>query len=442
MKTNAAASTLSPTTHEGGMAGRQTPLMELTRAVSTCLLWENTFYEKGSDMAQRIAELCDHVSLEEIAALAVTARGDLKLRHVPLFLLLQMIRINSATKAKSPLVARTIAGVIQRADEMPELLSLYWRDGKRPLAASLKRGLAQAFPKFSAFQLAKWNRDAVVKLRDVLFLARPKSTSDEQAAIWKQLAEGTLEAPDTWEVALSAGADKKATWERLLREDKLGYMALLMNLRNMAPAQVEPGLVEQALRAGAVNSRALPFRFLTAAKHAPQFAGALSDAMVASVTERIPGRTLLVIDVSGSMDGALSAKSQTTRLDAAGALAVLLREMTPECRVFTFSQMLAEVQNWRGLPLVEGIVRSQAHGGTYLGAALEKLKTVVPTADRLIVVTDEQAHDRLIPGWGQWNYLINVGPYKPGLDISGGWTRITGWSERVVEWMRQEETAA
>ena len=76
MKTNIPASTLTPTTHEGGTAARQTPLTELTRAVSTCLLWENTFYEKGSAIAQRMADLCDTVPLADIASqLDPTALG-------------------------------------------------------------------------------------------------------------------------------------------------------------------------------------------------------------------------------------------------------------------------------------------------------------------------------------------------------------------------------
>lgn len=441
MKTNVASTAVAQQTYEGCTAVKQKPLLELTRAVSSCLLFENTFYEGGDSIAQRIAGLCDEVALQDIAALAVSARTELHLRHVPLWLLVQMIRINSATKAGNPLVVETIVRVVSRADELAELVALYWKSGRKPLAAALKRGLAQAFPKFSAFQLAKWNRDNAIKLRDVMFLVNPKPKDAEQAEVWKRLAEQTLEAPDTWEVALSAGADKKATWERLIRERTLGYMALLMNLRNMLQVGVEQELVEEALRNGAAKSQALPFRFLTASKHAPQYASALSDAMVSAITEKIQGSTLMVIDVSGSMEHMLSAKGQTSRMDAAAALAVLFREMAPACRVFTFSHSLVEVPNWRGLPLVEGVTRSQAHGGTYLSAALNQLKAVAPTADRIVVVTDEQSHDGIIPGWGRWNYLINVAGYEPGLDVSGGWTRISGFSERMVDWMRMEESA-
>lgn len=437
MRSNVAARTQTPETYEGGTAGRQKPLEELTRAVSTCLLWENTFYEQGNDIAARIADLCPQVSAEELAALAVRARSDLKLRHVPLFLARQMARLH-----KGKLVGDTLATVIQRPDELSEFLALYWKDKKQPLSAQVKRGLALAFGRFNEYQLAKWNRPTAVKLRDVLFLCHAKPKDAEQDALWKRLVSGELVTPDTWEVALSGGADKKAAWERLLGDKKLGYMALLMNLRNMTEAKVERVLVETALRDGAPKSRALPFRFITAAKHAPQYAGALSDAMVSAITVKLGGDTAVVVDVSGSMDEKLSGKSQMTRWEAAGALAVLFREAAPSCRVFTFSSALVEVPNYRGLALVEGITRSQPHGGTYLARALAAVKGLTPRLDRLVVVTDEQTHDGIVPSWATHGYLINVAGYKPGLDTSQGWKRLSGWSERVVDWMAVEETGS
>ena len=55
--------------------------------------------------------------------------------------------------------------------------------------------------------------------------------------MWKRLIAGELAVPDTWEVALSSGANKREAWERLLREQKLGALALLRNLRNMREAE-------------------------------------------------------------------------------------------------------------------------------------------------------------------------------------------------------------
>lgn len=429
----------STSTHEGGRAdAHQSALTELERAVSTCLLWENTFYEKGSDQAQRIADLCAKVPAEALSALAIKARTDLKLRHVPLFLARQMAKLH-----KGPLVSGTLAGVIRRPDEMAEFLSIYWKDKKQPLSAQVKKGLATAFRRFNAYQLAKWNRDGAVKLRDVLFLCHAKPKDAEQDALWKSLIAGTLVAPDTWEVGLSAGRDKKETWTRLLTERKLGYMALLMNLRNMAEAHVDQALVETALRDGAAKSWALPFRFISAAKHAPMYAAALSDAMVLALAgKRLPGATAVVIDVSGSMDTTISAKSTLARWEGATALAVLFREIAASCRVFTFSQALVEVSNYRGLPLLDAVTRSQPHGGTHLAAALQALQGIIPSVERLVVITDEQTHDGNYPAWAPHAYIINVAGYKPGLETSAGWSRISGWSERVVDWMAITETGA
>ena len=164
--------TPAPTTHEGGRAARSTPEKELARTVATCLLWEDTFYESGNDVAKRIAELCKVVDPELIGQLAIHARTDLHLRHVPLFLALQLVKrgLNSWYH-----VGRVITEVIQRPDEMSEFLSLYWKEGKRPIAKQVKIGLANAFKKFSPYQLSKWDRKSEITLRDVMFLTRLRS---------------------------------------------------------------------------------------------------------------------------------------------------------------------------------------------------------------------------------------------------------------------------
>jgi 60 kDa SS-A/Ro ribonucleoprotein len=185
-------------------------------------------------------------------------------------------------------------------------VALYWKDKKQPLSAGAKRGLARAFPKFDAYQLAKYNRAAVVKLRDVLFLCHAKPKDAEQAAVWKKLVENTLEPPDTWEVASSAGKDKRENFERLLREGKLGGLAVLRNLRLMLASGVEPQLVRERLDKGV--ARALPFRFVTATRHGPKLEEAIEKAMLMGIAglEKLAGATGLVIDGSGSMNYRLS----------------------------------------------------------------------------------------------------------------------------------------
>ena len=445
MRTNVANSYRAQP-HEGGPANpHQKPLEELERAVATCLLWENTFYESGAEIAARIKQLCDQVPNEQIVELAIKARNDYKLRHVPLYLLTQLARKRAAG------YWRSFPSIVKRPDEMGELLSLYWRENRKrvsghetpvfqqaPLPAQFKKGLAATFPQFSAHSLAKWDRPVEVKLKDVMFLTHPRPKDIQQANTWAALAEQKLPPADTWEVALSAGQDKRATWERLLRDEKLGYMALLMNLRNMSEANVEPRLVENALLNGAKDSMALPFRFVSAYKHAPQYASALSEAMELAVTGSLPGETAIVLDVSGSMEEAISKKSQLTRWEAAAALAVLIRGLSRNCRVFSYDSNCREVPNVRGLSLISEI-RTRVGGGTNTRFALEKVHQHMPHAHRVILVTDEQAHDGIYPLWAEYGYIINVAPYKPSLETTGGWVRINGWSERVVDWMQLHE---
>ncbi len=420
-------------THEGAVAQRVSAKAELRRSVLTCLLWEDTFYENGSEIASRITELARENKTEDVAALAREARDEMQLRHAPLLLARELAR----RKGTGPLVAETLEQVIQRADELGEFVALYWKDKKQPLSAGVKRGLAKAFVKFDTYQLAKYNRDGAVKLRDVLFLCHAKPRDAEQAALWKKLVEGKLEAPDTWEVSLSARKDKKETFERLLSEGKLGGMAVLRNLRLMTAAGVSPKLIRERLSKGV--ARALPFRFVTAARYAPKLEDAIEEAMLKGIRglEPLPGATGLVVDVSGSMNYRLSNKGETLRMDAAAGLAILLREKSDEFCVATFSDKCVELPARRGFALRDAIVQSQAHSGTYLKRALTQLSESADwrKLDRLIVITDEQSHDGILPAWTPKAYVVNVALYKHGVSYGNGWTHVDGWSERVVDYI-------
>jgi len=138
-------------THEGAIATNIPPIQELRRTVLTALLWEDIAYEAGNSVAERIAQLIPKCDPVEVAKLAVEARDDMYLRHVPLFLCRELAR-----RGNGPLVADTLAHVIQRPDELAEYLAIYWKDGKQPLSAGSKRGLARAFCRFDEYQLAKW----------------------------------------------------------------------------------------------------------------------------------------------------------------------------------------------------------------------------------------------------------------------------------------------
>src|SRR6476619_8218300 len=167
-------------THEGAPARNISTELQLRRSVLACLLWESQFYEDGVQIAARIRALVPKVAAEKVAALAVEAREKMKLRHAPLLLVREMARVPTHRQ----LVAETLLRVVQRADELSEFVALYWSEGKQPLSAQVKKGLAAAFTKFDEYVLAKYDRASPVKLRDVLFLCHAKPADAAQAELW------------------------------------------------------------------------------------------------------------------------------------------------------------------------------------------------------------------------------------------------------------------
>src|SRR6201982_451568 len=173
-------------THEGAPARNLSTELQLRRSVLACLLWESQFYEDGVAIATRIRELVPKVAAEKVAALAVEAREQMKLRHAPLLLVREMAR----HKTHRAPVSETLARVIQRADELSEFVAIYWKDGRVPLSSQVKKGMAAAFPKFDQYALAKYDRGGPIKLRDVLSLCHAKPRDAAQAGTWKKLIWG------------------------------------------------------------------------------------------------------------------------------------------------------------------------------------------------------------------------------------------------------------
>lgn len=423
-------------TFEGAISSRVlTPAQELRRSVMSNMLFEDNFYESGVDAATRIKELIKKVKFEDAAQIALDAREKFKLRHVPLLITRELLRNHSGKK-----VGDLVFNVIQRPDELGELLSLYWKENPNaPLTAQLKRGLARALKKFNEYQLSKWNKDGAVKLRDVLFLSHAKPKDEEQAALFKKLAEDKLVTPDTWEVALSGGADKKETFTRLINERKLGALALLRNLRNMIESDVSEDVIRGSIE-NMKTERILSFRFISAARYAPRLEDALEAAMFKCLSEtpKLSGKTALLIDHSGSMNDRISNKSEITRFDAACGVAMILRECAERVRFFAFSDSCVEVPPRRGFALIQSAAQAMHFGNTKLGQAIRYVYEQFPECERLIVITDEQSSDRPPHPHGA-GYIINVAGYKNGIGY-GPWVSIDGWSEAILDYIREYES--
>jgi hypothetical protein len=168
----------------------------------------------------------------------------------------------------------------------------------------------------------------------------------------------------------------------------------------------------------------------------PDFEPELEKAMFRSLEghAKLEGTTRILVEVSGSMDVPMSARSEMLRVDAACGLAVLAREICEDVEIFTFSIDVKKVPPRRGFALRGAIVQSQPHQSTYLGKAVGE---VDQKGTRLIVITDEQSHDPVPAPKGE-GYLINVAAYRNGVG-AGDWTRIDGFSESVIDWIIASE---
>lgn len=442
INTATAAKTAKKTTHEGAPAKHISAAQELQRSVMACLLWEDSFYESGQSIADRIAALVNRCDGPTVQKIAIDARTKMNLRHVPLLLARELARHQH--KLARTYTADTLEAVIQRADELSEYCAIYQKTesskhkGKlKPLSAQSKKGLARAFRKFSEYQLAKYNQDGAVKLRDVLFLVHGKPISQEQADIWQKLVTKNMPVPDTWEVALSAGADKKETFTRLMTERKLGALATLRNLRNMEQAGVDSKLIRAYLQQ-MPTERVLPFRFISAAKYAPRYEPELEAAMLKNLAElpKLAGKTALLIDKSGSMRDSLSNKSELQRWEAANALAILAREVCEDVVIIAFGSRAKVVAPRHGFALRD-IISNAGVGGSTMTEEAKQLADR-ERYDRIIIFTDEQSHQTLSNPKGK-GYVMNVAAYQNGIGY-GKWNHLDGFSESLIRWLYEFET--
>lgn len=444
----------------GESAAKQRADEQLRRLVLTCLLWEDNAYIDGKSTVAEIKRLVHLVPAAVVAKLAIEARFEQRLRHVPLLLCRELARHESGNLV----LAKTMERVIHRPDELAEFLSLYWSDNfkdaedetpirKKSLSAQVKKGLAAAFRKFDEYQLAKWNKSGKsVSLRDVLFLCHAKPKDKDQEALWKRLVEGTLASPDTWEVGLSAAKtneEKRAVWERLITTNALRPFAFLKNLRNMLEVGVAPAVIKGYLTS-IKTDMLLPLDFLKAAGFARDYRAELEQAMFrcAAGFPKLPGWTIFVLDVSGSMGAKLSDKSDFCRLDAGLAMAVLAAEMCESITIYatagndsTREHTTARLRPVRGFGLCDEVLKDRlGGGGIFTRQCLDYIRDHedgVP--DRIVVFSDSQDCDnvRKLPRpFGRHNYIVDVSSHKHGIAYSGVWdSEISGWSGQFLSYI-------
>ena len=424
-----------------GLPRHTRALLELHRYAATCMLLENTFYESGGDIANRMAALVKECRPDDLVALIDHVRNALNVRHAAVFLAAEMCLVHKGRQSGDAVYA-----AVQRPDDATMLLSVLFlsndRTGRharlRMLPHQAQRGLQRALHRWDEYQLGKYaSRKGAFSLKDVLRLARPrpKRRFAKEVHRFDKLFNDTLPIPNTWETRLSSGEDKRAVWEDLLRTNALGGLALLRNLRNMDQAGVDRKLVARAVAQSKFN-RVLPFRFIEAAKHAPWLERELEESMLRALgTLReevpLPGKTVLLVDVSISMNDRLSRKSDVSRREAAATMAMLFAEVCEELQVFAFHNDVTELPTRKGIGMVDAVMNA-ASGATDIPKAVDKANSC--RADRIVCLTDEQStRMRRVPQpkAAVGGYMLNLAPYSKSVAF-GEWMSISGFSEYLV----------
>ncbi|UOR06376.1 TROVE domain-containing protein [Hymenobacter aerilatus] len=488
--------------HEGAPAYQLTPQLELYAAVATAAL-SNQFYESAGTRLQRLRQLIAQNDPQFVAQLAVYAREQLHLRSVPLVLAVELAQVHRG----DGLVSRLVARVVQRADEITEVLAYYAAANQRQgaktlnrLSKQLQKGLALSFNRFDSYQLAKYDRAGQVRLRDALFLVHPTAKSPEQQALFDQLVRGELPTPYTWETELSAlgqqafamDAERQAAfrqkWEELIGSGKLGYMALLRNLRNILETNVSGEAVEQvcatlADRTAVARSKQLPFRFLAAYRevvgldagllrraaaaigigssngHVPAVLAALKTAISHSA-QNLRGfdantRVVVACDVSGSMQQPVSARSKVLLYDVGLVLGMLLQSRCQHVVAGMFGDQWKRVTLPKGQVLrnVQELYRREGEVGYSTNGHLvvQDLRQRREVVEKVMIFTDCQLWDSrgtgntLAQAWREYRRTVAPHARLYLFDLAGhgttpvevheqdGAALIAGWSDKVFD---------
>lgn len=473
------------TNYESAPAYKMSAALELYSAVVTTSL-SKTFYEgDGQKRIERLRNLIKKNDPQFVAQLAIYAREKMYLRAVPLVLAVELAKVHNG----DGLISRLVNRVVQRADEITELLAYYQMANQRGgtkklnrLSKQLQRGLALTFNKFDEYQFAKYNRPAEVKLRDALFLVHPKAKDEAQQGLFNKIVNDQLEVPYTWETQLSelgqqkfASPEEKAAafqakWEELIDSRRLGYMAMMRNLRNMLEAKVSRQHIKQVADflsepTRVARSKQLPFRFLAAYRELQHVQSsqvsllleALENAVIAS-TQNLKGfdentEVLIACDTSGSMCMPISPRSSVQLYDVGLVLGMLLQSGCESVMsgIFGNTWKIINLPRKQVLANADGLRKRMGEVG-YATNGYLVIKDLIKRkqkVDKVMIFTDCQLWNSNYSGesiskyWAKYKkmapeaklYLFDLAGYgQSPIEIKkDDVALIAGWSDKVFE---------
>lgn len=422
----------------GGKAFSKDAKSELVFAVLTTFL-EDKYYESGDERIERIKNLIPQVGAEFACKLAIVARQEFNMRSVSHLL------VGEISKIYKGVVKDIIPKIAVRPDDLIEICAYV---GK-PIPNQVKKGVAIALNNFSEYQLGKYRKEgAKWSLVDLFNLTHPNGNK-----VAKKLIEGNLRANDTWEKEVSKVADAR-TWEKLIAEDKMGYMAILRNLNNLVKYNVNQKTINKVCQIltdpeQIKKSRQLPFRFYTAYTNVSgniKLSDAISEAMDISVgnLDELKGKTLIAVDSSGSMEG--------KPIEIASIFAGALIKKS-DCEVILYDTTIKEFSPSTRTPVVDIADRIQKEamgGGTETSLVFQYAEK--GQWDRIFILSDNESWADGFNGvqgaYNQFKQITGSDPFIYAIDIEGYGTsdissekvtHLTGWSDKLLQFVGIKE---
>jgi len=470
-RSNTATVTPDTVNLAGGKAYTESPKLELVGLVLTSFV-QDQHYRSAKGQLDRLAELVTLVLAHDPmfpAKAAIYARNEFGMRSISHALMGEVVKQVPRLYNKSAgctWLKDAVAKVIRRPDDALEILAYV---GK-PIPNALKKGLRLGLGKFDEYQLAKYRGESTdCKMVDLFNLVHPVPHLG-QVDTYKKLMKGELKSQDTWESKLTeAGKEAKTdeekaelksqAWAELVGTGKIGYFALLRNLRNIfqqadqttRDAALKLLIDEKQIR----KSLVLPFRYLTAyqaLEEVPGTQGALEAICVAcdialANIPKLDGRTLVAVDTSGSMQTAMSDKSQAKRVEIGFLLgAALAKAQEADFMIFASD---AGYQTFGPVPALFQAVSSDRLIGKYShGTNFHSIFQKANRAyDRIMVFSDMQgweqggAPDQAVAEYRRLHschpfiYSFNLADYGTLMFPENKVFAIAGFSEKIFSIM-------
>ena len=464
-KFNSKSATIKTVNKDGHAAYSMPDKEKLVTQVLTSFFNESKFYGDNSDDMLETIRRVAQTSPEFIAKLAAFARQEFNMRSVAHVLTACLAN----EKHGKPYVRNSVWRVCQRGDDLTEIMSFYLATFGKPIPNALKRGINDVLGRMDEYSLAKYKGTSNgVKMRDLLCLCHPKPRNDAQSDLWKRLLENRLETPMTWETQLSANGNNRETWEALIDSGKVGYMALLRNVRNII--QANPRNIEKVWQTiedpdAVRRSRQLPFRFLSAYKAIQGIGGSRAlDALEHAVSESVlnmpvmRGTTVIAVDVSGSMSSRVSEKSDVTCGEIAMLLGIIANRICENSVFYTFDDKITRASIPRSTSILYATTHIGMNGGaTNMELPFKAMQHQNVEADRIIFLSDNQCNRgesywynktvqsaadeyRKATGNDLWVHAIDLQGYGTQQFHGPKTNIIAGWSEKVFTFIKLAES--